>query len=112
MTTPDLKPHSRAVTDGLERAAARVVLCPGCHVEGDVIAREACIHGQIRGRVFAFSVEVGMTAIVEGRIFHHRLTMAAGAHVDGRMPWRPVNYFEKINLNKERGSHEHVYTRR
>lgn len=92
--------------------ANRVVLCPGCQVEGNVVAREACIRGQFRGRVFAFDVEVGMTAVVEGRIFHHRLSMAAGARVDGRMPWRPVNFFERIDLDQERGSHEHVFTKR
>jgi len=34
---------------------------------------------------------------VEGRIFHTNLIVAQGAHVDGRMPWRPVSYFETLD---------------
>ena len=40
-------------------AAIRLVIAPGGHIEGDIVAR--------------------------------------GAHFDGRMPWRPVSYFETLD---------------
>ncbi len=37
------------------------------------------------------------TADVTGRIFHTTITVARGARVDGRMPWRPLSYFETLD---------------
>jgi cytoskeletal protein CcmA (bactofilin family) len=66
-------------------------------VEGDVVAREVSIAGQLHGRVFAHSVTLEASANVTGRLFHHIVTVAKGARFDGRMPWRPINYFESLD---------------
>jgi hypothetical protein len=36
------------------------------------------------------------SADVTGRIFHHEVTVAKGARIDARMPWRPPSYFETL----------------
>jgi cytoskeletal protein CcmA (bactofilin family) len=76
--------------------ADRLVLAADGHVEGDIVAREARICGTLNGRVFAMHVMLDSTADVKGRIFHHTIEVARGAHIDARMPWRPVNFFETL----------------
>ena len=78
-------------------AAIRLVIAPGGHIEGDIVAREVVIAGYLKGRVFAPTVTVEETAHIDGRIFHHTISVARGAHFDGRMPWRPINYFETLD---------------
>lgn len=78
-------------------AALKLIIAPGGHVEGDVIAKEVVIAGSLKGRVFAPTVTVEETAHVDGRIFHHTISVARGAHFDGRMPWRPISYFETLD---------------
>lgn len=76
--------------------ADRVILgVEGC-VEGDVVARDVLVEGRVNGRIFALNVTVESSANVTGRIFHNTLSVARGARVDGRMPWRPPNYFETL----------------
>jgi cytoskeletal protein CcmA (bactofilin family) len=77
-------------------AALRLIIDTEGSFEGDVVAREVIIAGRLTGRVFAPTVTVEASAIVEGRIFHHIITVSRGAQIDGRMPWRPVNYFETL----------------
>lgn len=77
--------------------AERVVLGHGSDVEGDIVARDVCIAGRFNGRIFALNVSVEATADVEGRIFHHTIAVEQGARIDGRMPWRPPNYFESLD---------------
>ncbi|GAA0542407.1 cytoskeletal protein CcmA (bactofilin family) [Rhizomicrobium palustre] len=76
--------------------AERVVLGTESHVEGDVVAREVHVEGRFSGRIFALNVTVESSANVTGRIFHNTLSVAKGARIDGRMPWRPPNYFETL----------------
>jgi cytoskeletal protein CcmA (bactofilin family) len=76
--------------------ADRFVLGSNGYVEGDVVAREARIGGRLIGRVFAFDVVLDSSADVTGRIFHHTATVEKGAKIEGRMPWRPINYFESF----------------
>jgi cytoskeletal protein CcmA (bactofilin family) len=78
-------------------AARRLVIAEGGYVEGDIIAREVVITGRLNGRVFAPTVAIEAGAWVDGRIFHTEVTVAKGAHVEGRMPWRPPSYFENLN---------------
>lgn len=85
--------------------ASKVVLCTDGFVEGNLIAREAVLEGRIKGRVFAFNVMVEGTAVIRGNVFHHELTVAAGAHLEGRTPWRPVNYFDDISHQFDDISH-------
>ncbi len=77
--------------------ALRLVIAADGYVEGDIIAREVVIAGRLNGRVFAPTVSIEASAEIEGRIFHTVVTVAKGARVVGRMPWRPPNYFENLD---------------
>lgn len=91
--------------------ASRIVVGEDGFIEGNLIAREAVLGGRIDGRVFAFNVMVEGTAVIHGNVFHHELTVAAGAHLDGWAPWRPVNYFENISQDFQGDIDEHVHAR-
>jgi hypothetical protein len=41
-------------------------------------------------------VTLESTAEIEGKVFHHHVTVARGAKIDARMPWRPLNYFDSL----------------
>lgn len=77
--------------------AERLVLCERGSVEGDIVAKDVHIGGRLNGRVFALNVTLEETADVSGRIFHNTVTVAKGARIDGRMPWRPPSYFEALD---------------
>lgn len=77
--------------------ADRLVVGNGGVVEGDIVARDVCIQGRLIGRVFALNVAVESSADIRGRIFHNTVSVAFGARVDGRMPWRPPQYFETLD---------------
>jgi cytoskeletal protein CcmA (bactofilin family) len=77
--------------------ADRLVLRAGGRVEGDIVARDVQIEGYLNGRVFALNVTVDSSANVSGRIFHNTVSVAFGARIDGRMPWRPPQYFETLD---------------
>lgn len=81
--------------------ADKIVVGSGGYVEGDMVARDVRICGRLNGRVFAFSVTLDESADIIGRIFHHKATVAKGARIDGRMPWRPLNYFESFDQPPE-----------
>ena|SRR5258706_3453424 len=78
-------------------AALKLVIAADGYVEGDVVAREVVIAGRLNGRVFAPTVSIEASAEIEGRIFHTNVTVARGARVTARMPWRPVSYFETLD---------------
>jgi cytoskeletal protein CcmA (bactofilin family) len=82
-------------------AAVKLVIGAGGLVEGDVIAHEVVITGRLIGRVFAPTVAIEDGAEIEGRIFHTNVTVARGARVSGRMPWRPISYFETLTTLPE-----------
>lgn len=88
--------------------AHKVVLCADGFLEGNLVAREAVLEGRIRGSVFAFSVVIESSAEIEGHVFHHELAVAPGAHLEGRTPWRPVNYFDNISETFQGDIDEHV----
>jgi len=77
--------------------ADRFVLAVDGYVEGDVLARDVQIGGRLTGRIFALNVALDSSADITGRVFHHTVTVAKGARIDGRMPWRPLNYFESLD---------------
>lgn len=77
-------------------SADRLVLGTTGHLEGDVIARDVRIEGRFMGRVFALNVTLDSAAEVTGRIFHNTITVAKGARVEARTPWRPPSYFETL----------------
>ncbi len=76
--------------------APKVVLCRDGVLDGTIVAGEAILEGWLRGRVFAYRVTAEYTAVIEGNLFHHELIMAAGIQMEGRAPWRPMNWFEEI----------------
>lgn len=78
-------------------AALKVTITPDGFVEGDIVAREVVIGGKLEGRVYAPTVLVEVTAHVTGKLFHHTIEVVRGARVDGRTPWRPVNFFETLD---------------
>jgi cytoskeletal protein CcmA (bactofilin family) len=78
-------------------AARKLIIGASGHVEGDIVAREVVIAGRLNGRVFAPTVLIEASAEIEGRIFHTNVTVAKGARVNGRMPWRPISYFETLD---------------
>jgi cytoskeletal protein CcmA (bactofilin family) len=92
--------------------APKVIIRPGGQVEGDIVADEASIGGRLNGRIMAPVVAVEETGAVTGRIFHHQVTVAKGAFVDGRMPWRPLNHFNKSASIVEEPASEHVHEKR
>ena len=95
-----LEADGELVISGLVRgriAALRLVIAAGGYVEADIVAREVVIVGRLVGRVFAPTVSIEAGAEVEGRIFHTNIAVARGARVVGRMPWRPISYFEKLD---------------
>jgi cytoskeletal protein CcmA (bactofilin family) len=77
-------------------SAQSLVLGKCGYVEGDIVARDAQIGGRILGRVFALNVIIEKTADIKGRIFHHTISIADGARIVGRTPWRPPSYFETL----------------
>ena len=81
--------------------ADRLVIGPGGFLEGDVIARDVHIEGRLEGRIFALNVTLDSAAEVNGRIFHNTITVAKGARIDARMPWRPPSYFETLETLPE-----------
>jgi cytoskeletal protein CcmA (bactofilin family) len=95
-----LETDGELVVSGLVRgciAALRLIIAPGGRVEGDVVAREVVVTGCLDGRVFAPTVSIETGADIKGRIFHTHVPVARGARVVGRMPWRPISYFETLN---------------
>ena len=96
----ELEIEGDLVISGLVRgriAALKLTIAAGGYVEGDIVAREVVIAGHLTGRVFAPTVSVEATAEIEGRLFHTHITVAQGARLTGRMPWRPINYFETLD---------------
>jgi cytoskeletal protein CcmA (bactofilin family) len=81
--------------------ADRLVIGAEGYVEGDVVARDVHILGRLKGRVFAFQVTLDSSADITGRVFHHIATVEKGARIDGRMPWRPMNFFESFEQPPE-----------
>lgn len=79
----------------------RLVVGLGGYLEGDVIARDVHIEGRLEGRIFALNVTLDSSAEVNGRIFHNTITVAKGARIDARMPWRPPSYFETLETLPE-----------
>ncbi len=77
--------------------AERIVIAAGGSVEGDVVATDALIEGRLNGRIFAINVTLESSAEITGRVFHNTITVARGARIDARMPWRPPSYFETLD---------------
>jgi cytoskeletal protein CcmA (bactofilin family) len=59
------------------------VINEGAKVEGDVVADELTIAGQVKGTIHANRVKLNSTAVVEGDIFHRSLSIEENARFEG-----------------------------
>ena len=81
--------------------AERLIVGRNGNVEGDVVAKDVRLSGRLKGRIFAYRVLIDASADLDGRVFHHELTVERGARIEGRMPWRPLNFFEAFEKPPE-----------
>lgn len=69
---------------GTIRAGRQVLVAKGGVVEGDVIAREAIVGGEVRGGIEASErLELQATSVVHGDIATRRLLVQEGGEVNG-----------------------------
>jgi cytoskeletal protein CcmA (bactofilin family) len=69
---------------GTVRAGRQVLVGKGGEVEGDVIAREAIIGGEVRGSIRADErVEIQATSVIHGDIAAKRLLVQEGGEING-----------------------------
>lgn len=69
---------------GSVRAGRQVLVAKGGEVEGDVVAREAIIGGEVRGAIRAEErVELQTTSVVHGDIATRRLFVQEGGEING-----------------------------
>lgn len=69
---------------GTIRAGRQVLVAKGGVVEGDVIAREAIVGGEVRGSIEASErLELQATSVVHGDIATRRLLVQEGGEVNG-----------------------------
>lgn len=69
---------------GTVRAAQQVLVAKGGVVEGDVVAREAIIGGEVRGAIYAEErVELQATSVVHGDVATKRLFVQEGGEING-----------------------------
>jgi cytoskeletal protein CcmA (bactofilin family) len=66
-----------------------VVIGEGGCVNGVVEADRAVIAGKLNGPTYAREIEVEASARIVGNLTHNKLTVAPGAQIEGRRPWRP-----------------------
>jgi cytoskeletal protein CcmA (bactofilin family) len=66
-----------------ELQALTVLIDEGAKVEGDVVAEELTIGGQLKGSIHANRVRLNGTAVVEGDIFHRSLSIEENARFEG-----------------------------
>jgi len=69
---------------GTVRAGRQVLVAKGGTVEGDVMAREAIIGGEVRGSIHADErVEIQTASVVHGDIATKRLLVQEGGEING-----------------------------
>jgi cytoskeletal protein CcmA (bactofilin family) len=66
-----------------ELYASNALIADGARVEGEIVAAELTIAGRVKGDIHALRVKLEGTAIVEGDIFHHVLSMHENAQFEG-----------------------------
>jgi len=71
---------------GTVRAERQVLVARGGVIQGDVIAREAVVGGEVRGSVTASErIEIQEGAVVHGDIVTKRLMVAEGGEINGNV---------------------------
>ncbi len=64
-------------------SASTISIYEGARVEGDLVAEDLIIAGEVKGTIHADRVRLNSTAVVEGDIFHRALSIEENAHFDG-----------------------------
>jgi len=64
-------------------SASAISIYEGARVEGDLVAEDLIIAGEVKGTIHADRVRLNSTAVVEGDIFHRTLSIEENAHFDG-----------------------------
>lgn len=70
-------------------AASRLIISETGVVEGTVRSETADIRGRVIGNIDSDNVSLFESAFVEGDITHSRLSIAAGAHLQGAVKQKP-----------------------
>ena len=78
--TDPVQIHGRVIGD---IHASQLMICEGAQVEGNVIAQDAIIHGAFKGTLRSNNVRLRGTAVVDGEIFKHLLTIEQDAQFEG-----------------------------
>jgi len=63
--------------------AGALVVGDKASIEGDIVAEEATIRGNVHGSIRARKIQLCATGRVQGNILHEALSMEAGAYFDG-----------------------------
>lgn len=72
--------------DGNIQVLGEVVLAEGCHVEGSVRATQLTVQGRVDGDLFGEqALQVQARAVITGELFSPRLSIEAGAELDGKV---------------------------
>lgn len=67
-------------------------------VVGDIRATTVLVKGEVRGAIFAQSVELARTARVHGDVWHETLSIEAGAQLEGMCRRGEPNATPKLEL--------------
>jgi cytoskeletal protein CcmA (bactofilin family) len=72
--------------DGTVRAQGQVLVVKGGRVEGDIVARQAVIGGEVCGGILADDrVEIQATSVVNGDITTPQITVLEGGKINGKI---------------------------
>ena len=66
-----------------ELYASNALIADGARLEGEIVAEQLTIAGRVKGDVHALRVKLEGTAVVEGDIFHHLLSVHENARFEG-----------------------------
>lgn len=64
-------------------SASAISIYEGARVEGDLVAEDLIIAGEVKGTIHADRVRLNSSAVVEGDIFHTTLSIEENARFDG-----------------------------
>jgi cytoskeletal protein CcmA (bactofilin family) len=65
--------------------APEIIVAGSGRVEGSVVAHDLVVLGAVSGRVSARNVQLAPSAVVQADVTHERITIEAGAELEGRL---------------------------
>lgn len=65
----------------------RLVVGEAAHISGAIVAEDVAVHGQVEGSISGANVRLEPTAVVDGDIAAHNLSIDTGAKFEGRSHW-------------------------